>query len=338
MQINVDTVVEGTINTALFKNKNQKDLKMLFVPYKMGEKHNYIPPDRPSSDLSVVLITKCASSALDRCLNSIYRNSYFSNELIIVCNNPSWQTVRLLQERHLQYWIVPFEHLFIAWNFGAELATRKYISFLHDDILVGPGWDSAALSIAGDGILGSIAHISGLEVIRSDFQIGNSGIFGGKDTTSEIGYDPGTMSVDDQKFDLWCKKKSRDLIEGYYWPPYIHNRLDFLKDEFSFHAYYRLGHEIDFENRYKRDGWKVKTSYRSFIFHFGATGNTDNLPAEYFGGQLTNGVRICTSCGIHVEGVNSDHPDYVLAHKAGYWLCEKCRKSVDWSPISHRRF
>ncbi|MFH1769291.1 MAG: glycosyltransferase [Parcubacteria group bacterium] len=337
MQMSVDTVMDGAVHNAFFKNKNQKGMKILFVPYKMGEKYNYIPPDRPSSDLSVIVVTKYASPALEKCLNSLFRNSYFSNEIIIVCNNPSWQTVKVLQERHLQYWVVPFEHAFIAANFAAELATKKYVSFIGDDMVVGPGWDAAALSIADDGILGSLAFINGVEIQNEHYQIGNSGIFGGN-IASEIGYDKETRYVDDQKFDAWCKKNSSNRIEEFYWPPSVHNRLDLLKDRFCFHMPHGVGHEIAFENRHKRDGWKVKTTYRSFIYHVGAAGNRDGLPGEYCVGQLSNGVWICASCGIHIEGINRDHPDNVLVHQAGYWLCEECRKKVDWSPIPHRRF
>jgi len=312
-------------------------MKIISVPLKSDEKYNYIPPGRPCSDLSVVLVTKYASLALENCLNSLLRNSDFSNEVIIICNNPSWQTVKLLQERHLQYWIVNFEHCFMAWNLGAELATRKYISFLSDDMVVGPSWDSAALSIAGDGILGSLAFIDGVALLNEQYQIGSSGIFG-KNIAEAIGYDPDTRHVNDQRFDSWCRKNATDKIEGYYWPPCIHIRSDFLKDKFCYHGSHKLGHEIDFENRHKRCGWRVKTAYRSFIYHVGNAGNRDGLPEEYCTGQFFNGVRICASCGLYEEGVKGDHPDYILAHQAGYWLCEECRKKVEWNPIPHKLF
>lgn len=313
------------------------NMKMLSFPYKIDEKFNYIPSGRPDSDLSVILVTKYASTALDRCLNSIFRNSDFSNEVIIICDNPSWQTIRLLQEKHLQYWVVHFTHAFMGFNFGIEFATRKYVSFLIDDLVVGPGWDSAALKIAEDGILGSIAFIDGMAILDDNYQIGNSGIFS-KKIISDIGYDLETRFIDDKKFDSWCRKMSNDLIEGFYWPPWIHPRSDFLKDRFCFHSPQYMGHEIDFENRHKRDGWKVKTTYRSFIYHMSKCGNRDNLSKEYCTGQFINGLRICNSCGMMQEGIPGNDPEYILVHQAGYWLCKQCRKSIVWTPISHNRF
>lgn len=312
-------------------------MKIVSIPVKIGEKYNYISPGRPCSDLSVVLVTKYASSALENCLNSLFRNSDFSNEVIIICNNPSWQTVKLLQERHLQFWTVNFEHFFMACNLGAELATMKYVSFLTDDMVVGPRWDSAALNIAGDGILGSLAFIDGIVIQNEHYQIGNSGIFG-RNITSEIGYNSETRYVDDKKFDAWCKKNSVNIIEGFYWPPWIHDRIDFLQDKFCFHGAHALGHEINFENRHKQYGWKVKTTYRSFIYHIGHAANRDNLPEEYCSGQFYNGVRVCAHCGLYEDGINSDNPEYVRTYESGYWLCESCRKIVEWKPLPHRRF
>lgn len=312
-------------------------MKIISIPFKSGENYNYIPSGRPCSDLSVVLVTKFASSALENCLNSLFRNSDFSNEVLIICNSPSWQTVKLLQERHLQFWILNSDHCFMAFNLGAELATRKYISFLTDDMVVGPRWDSVALSIAGDGILGSLAFIDGVALLNEQYQIGSSGIFG-KNIAEAIGYNPDTRYVDDQKFDLWCKKNSMDKIEGYYWPPWIHIRSDFLKDKFCYHGLHKYGHEIDFENRHKRYGWKVKTAYGSYIYHVRDAGNRDNLPEEYCKRQFFNGVRICASCGLYEEGIKPEHPEYIRVHQAGYWLCEQCRTKVEWNPISHKQF
>lgn len=313
------------------------NVKMLSIPYKLNEKVNHISPNRPNSELSLIIITKSASEALNNCLNSLFRNSDFNNEVIIICDNPSWQTVKLLQDIKLQYWNVHFEHCFMATNFGVELATRKYITSIADDMIVGPGWDSAILNIAGDGILGSLAFIDGIAMLNDNYQIGNSGIFG-KNIAPEVGYNQQTRYIDDQKFDSWCRKASRDLIEGFYWPPYIHHRQDFLQDKFCFHSPHYLGHDIDFENRYKRDGWKVKTTYKSFIYHMGHAGNRDNLPILYTMGQFNNGLRICKSCGTFADGVEGNHPEYIITHQAGYWLCESCRQNIVWTPIPHKRF
>lgn len=312
-----------------------KNINTLPIPYVTNEKVNYISPGRPDSDLSVIIGTKYASDVLEKCLNNFFRNSDFSNEVIIVCNDPSWQTIKLLQERHLRYWNVHFNHAFMAVNFAAELATRKYVSFFADDILVGPGWDSALSEIVDDGVMGSLALIDGSAIRNERYRVGNSLIFG-KLIAPEIGYDPQTAFIDDQKFDSWCKENSMDRIESFAWPPLAINRLDFLQDKFCFHGPHPSGHEINLANRYMKDGWKVKTSYKSFIYHIGHMGNRDGMTEQ--GNQFEHGLLICRSCGLYKEGIYEGYPDYKPTYETGYWLCESCRTKTEWKPLPHRRF
>jgi len=264
---------------------------------------------KPKSRLSIVLVTKSAHKYLELCLKSLEKNSVYDNELVIVCDQPSWQTLKLLQERNIQYYLTNFNHFFMACNFGAKKASREYVGFINDDVYLGPGWDGAIEEVLHPDILACVTNINPVNGPR-------------------FGY--GGELRDLSKFDIsafedYCLKNRSGKVDSFFWMPLVVNKKVFL--DFGGFTYYNSqahGHEIQLENRIKWAGGIVVTSNRSFLFHFGNVGNDDKMSADYR--FYYKGFFGCSMCGKIVQ--NSEYldsgPVVEFIQINGYWLCDDC--------------
>ena len=90
------------------------------------------------SGISFIISTRYASEILELQLISLEYSKNFDNELKIICDNPSWQTLKLLQDRNLihgkDYYIVNHGHLDQNLDWGVSKATKDYICLTPDDI------------------------------------------------------------------------------------------------------------------------------------------------------------------------------------------------------------
>lgn len=263
-----------------------------------------------NSRLSIVLVTKSAHKYLDLFLKSYEKNSRCNNELIIVCDQPSCQTLKLLQEKNLSYWLTNYNHFFMACNFGAKKATREYVGFLNDDIYLGPGWDEAIEEIIAPDILACLWNITPLD-------------------GPNFGYDRAMRDIskfDAGAFEEFCIKNRSDRIGSYFWMPLVIKKDVFFNfGGFTYYNHQGHGHEIELENRMKRAGGRVKTSCRSFLFHFGSVGNHDMMP--YIGNFYYDGFFGCSACGKiekNPEKLDSG-PVVNFIQKNGFWLCDDCK-------------
>ncbi len=108
------------------------------------------------SNLTLIMMVRYATDALEQALDSYFLNSSMDNELIIIADRPSWQTLKVLQDRRITHYTVSFTHYFICCNFGAWKAHREYVAFINDDVFFGPGWDVALMDVMAPNVQGSV--------------------------------------------------------------------------------------------------------------------------------------------------------------------------------------
>jgi len=271
--------------------------------------------NKKCSDISLILVTKYSSRALSLCLDSYFRNSALNHELIVIADNPSWQVLKILQERKLNYQLVHTGHFFRNCNIGVEKSTRKYVGFINDDIVFGPSWDLSLQNFVE-------THTNTL--ISSNLLTLNNGF--------SFGY-KGNKNID--SFDIFSfeefanKALNRKDFESFFWMPLLIPTTIFKKyggfPTFNSHGH---GHEMNLENIIKnKEKISVVTVLSSTLFHFGATCNTDNLDLKYC--NYTCGFFKCSICGKEEEGVLNDldsGPEINKLRNGEPWICFSCRK------------
>lgn len=268
------------------------------------------------SDISLVLVTKYASEVLKICLDSFFRNSKINHELIIIADDPSWQVIKVLQDRLLDYEIVSTGHFFLNCNIGAKKATRKYIGFVNDDVVFGPSWDVS---------LQMFIDTQRTALLSSNLLTTNNGYSFGYQP-----YDFNTFNVSD--FERYARGAlKRTDIDSHFWMPLLVPKIMFDKyngyTTFSSQGY---GHENNLENIIrKKENIPVITIMASTIYHFGASSNMDKLNRKY--GHPNFGYFICTKCGKEEKGIFNDADqgkEMDNLRTGNPWICFECRTKM----------
>lgn len=93
-------------------------------------------------DISVIICTRNRSNDLQRCLRSLFTQTYTPREIIVVDNAPFNDATRYLVEQYKQiiYCREPRGGLSIARNTGLRVATSSIVAFTDDDVLLHPLW------------------------------------------------------------------------------------------------------------------------------------------------------------------------------------------------------
>lgn len=92
--------------------------------------------------LSIILPVRWDSELLSHWLEMYERYSILpDNELIIIADQPTWETLRVLQKKCLKYHLVENSNLYTNWNLGAKLATRDFLMFMQEDYHFSPKYD-----------------------------------------------------------------------------------------------------------------------------------------------------------------------------------------------------
>jgi GT2 family glycosyltransferase len=117
-----------------YDSQNEETYRLLMGTYE-GQ--------RGARRLSVIIPTWNRLRYLRRCLESLRRNSFYSNEIIFVDNNSQDGTVEYLRQQADVRTIYCDEEMRVtrAANIGAAAATSDIVGFLNDDVEVMPGWD-----------------------------------------------------------------------------------------------------------------------------------------------------------------------------------------------------
>ncbi len=269
---------------------------------------------KEKSNLSLIIVTRYASDMLELALNSYFLNSYLDNELIVVADRPSWQTLKVLQERKIPHYTVPFAHFFLSCNFGGWKAHREYVGFVNDDVYFGPGWDVALMEIAAPNVQAA--------VFRYECPNGYCCGYDHKDIKS---FKPELLDEAIEK----NKHKMTNCSSGF---PTTHHRETFFKYHgYTFHGGQGSGHELHWVNRVRKDDPAARhlRTFKSGIFHFGSGGNRDNID-NYSELGFRRGVKLCFGCGKWefpqaIDELNRAWvrtPEFKEIYERGYWLVQ----------------
>lgn len=272
---------------------------------------------KEKSNLSVIIVTRWASEFLKIALHSYFKNSYYDNELIVIADCPSWQTLKVLQEQEINHYTVYFANWDISANFGAFKAHKEYISLSNDDVFYGPHWDKYVLEIMRPNVFGGVGR----------YELNN-------------GYPCGYIAPDISTFDenlfyaeIEKKKHLPDHIGGVGFA-LVHHRENFFKYYgYTFHTSQGHGHERKLQRRQSKGlpGFQTIQSMKSGVYHFSSGGNRDGakipVPVEDYKLGFRNGLLLCLGCGYKETGWGSDESSKEATEIAerGYFLCKDCK-------------
>jgi len=120
---------------------------------------------KQKSNLSVIVPVRWESRKLKHCLKSLIEWSKYDNEIIVIADDPTWETMKVLQEFGMEYTLVQVHNQYRNWDFGAQKATREYLMFIQADHIYSPHWDEHLLSrVTNNNLVGTIGvenHTSG---------------------------------------------------------------------------------------------------------------------------------------------------------------------------------
>jgi hypothetical protein len=104
-------------------------------------------PDLESLSISVIVITRSRSTQLKRCLDSMARLERHPDELIVVDNGSTDDTVEVVHNLNVsfpvRYVYESEEGIGISRNRGVQASTSDICAFTDDDAVVDPSWLSA---------------------------------------------------------------------------------------------------------------------------------------------------------------------------------------------------
>ena len=273
---------------------------------------------KPKSELSLIINTRYASTLLAKALDSYHKYSDLDNEVIIVADNPSWQTLKLLQERKINYYVVHFCNLDMADNFGASKAHRKYVGFINDDVFFGPHWDTVLMDLMHqrEHMIGGLYRLE----INHGFP---------------CGYHSGNKEEFDEDLFLRSLEEVKKLpINNGIGAPTCINKKDYFEQfGLTFHISHGHGHERQLESRmvqrYKSMGFISPVSTQAGIFHYGSGGNEDHMPIDSLDHltDMREGILFCFGCGSKKWQYPYGQPvgeKEKAVWKRGYYLCPDC--------------
>jgi len=230
---------------------------------------------------SIIICTHKGSKYLEILYNSLINNSdsRLDHEIIIIADDPSWETIKYLQDNRIQYHITNLRCPYKAWNYGASLAQKDWLCFLVEDVYAAKGWDSGLLRW-DQGSHNKGVWLSSLvepncdpdspRVIRKDFGIS-------------------WQDFDKEGFDAFVEKESREELDKEAWfTPFLIHRYWFLKDLGGFPTceqfaptvreifyqkqFNRCKGGCGFDNRIKdickQKSYHIKNARNSWFYHF----------------------------------------------------------------------
>ena len=293
--------------------------------------------------ISVLISTRYASEVLDILIESLLKYQKLDNEIIVVADNPSWQVIKLLQDRgfilgpcnrdageRLQYHIVNHRQMEQNWNYGTDFATHEYLAFCPDDCVVGPNWDEAIMKKMD----GSKRKIVQLHMFQRCTPVDHPTYmdFGVPEWKYSDVHRNALVSPikgwDWDKFERECENAPKD-VGGVFWV--LHRELFELVGRYTFHAGHPLGQELSmYERCLKLYGAPRVAADTSCLFHWGSQGNSDHQISSL---SISNGFFDCSVCGHLDPGIKSEFynkdPRSMIHLRTGLYLCERCKKD-DW--------
>lgn len=292
--------------------------------------------------ISYIISTRWASEILEIQLNSIRDNcTMYPKELKIICDMPSWQTLKLLQDRGLQhgidYYIVNHGHLDQNLDWGVSKANYNYICLTPDDMVLAKDFDKHMMKHMGN---------SNNRIVTPAYFVGNTP---NSPMYRNFGYPKWKYShesrfdgngFDYEKFYNYPVPHSTYTIDACGSSPLQLMHKDVYKKVhgLTFCSPHAQGHEIELMARaWQKYRVEKIMALEAIAFHFGTIGNTDAMNST--GDVVSKGHFKCTVCGKldpslgNEEHFKTERGRIIL--RTGLYLCERCQKD-NWAIDEHR--
>lgn len=277
--------------------------------------------------ISFIISTRYASEILEIQLKSLEYSKNLDNEFKIICDNPSWQTLKLLYDRnlmhHKDYYIVSHGHLDQNLDWGVSKATKDYICLAPDDIVFCKDFDL---------LISETMEDSKNRIVLPYYFVGNtSGVMFrdyGFPKLSYVAYGRQGNGFDLDKF-FNEEIPSINYMFNYCGssPVQIMHKSVYEKIHgLTFCSPHAQGHEIEMITRAREKyDTEIIISEKAYFFHFGTIGNTDQQNSAM---ELSKGKFKCTKCGkLDLSDGNKEHfgtKRGIMALTTGMYLCERC--------------
>lgn len=193
-------------------------------------------------------------------------------ELIVVDNGSSPDTAVYLEETGAK--VVRFEEnrgVATAWNAGIEVAKGRYLVFLHNDVIVSPGWLEVVLKPFDDRRVGCVSPSYTELRLRPDYPAL---------ARTVAALPPETV---DKELVPFCFALTKNAL----------HRVGFFDEAFSFGPYA----DLDFEFRLLDSGLRVVGVNNALVHHFGGRTALD-FPEFYGKNDVLNWERLRAKWGL----------------------------------------
>ena len=252
-------------------------------PYHINENHLNNLKTKQYEKVSIIMLTFNALKYTKLCIESIFSNTLYPFELIIVDNNSNDGTQKYLinlEEKHKNVKIKLNKKNFgfsKGNNQGVQLASSKYIMILNNDTLVPEGWLSKMISsIEKDkmiGIIGPVSNsISGLQQIKVPY-IDDTQFF--DFAKSKILQNDGPLSPR-RRLAGFCLLMKRDL----------YNNVGGFSEDFHIGNF----EDDDLSLRVREKGYALMCDESVLIHHYGSA--SFSLDIKNFNESMTINSRI----------------------------------------------
>jgi len=269
---------------------------------------------------SIVIPVRFASGAAKFCYETLKKHSKLDHEYIFVCDRfTSWQHYKWLQENNIFYYENGAVNWYANMNYGASKATKEYIAFFQDDLLVSQDWDINLAKYLNHNVILTPTYLQGWQ-IQHDFgftEIDN------KHTQDDFRMD---------EFNAYCKEYSKEGMT-----PDIHG---FFPEVIARDTFFKLGGYTTFTKAEKRHihhedflKWRLHNNgggdfvvNSSFAYHFpNIFRDHPPLYGLEINQQGAHYPLVCKKCGYETAGDTLSEEETNTAGYWGYYVCSKCR-------------
>ena len=204
------------------------------------------------------------------CINSLKKNSFFKNQIIIHINVGSDDTENFLKSENIEYTFSQ-ENLGLckAVNLASKKAKFDYIMYSHDDFYFCPNWDK--------NLSNEIENIGHKKFYLSSTQVNTFGI---KSLNCGLDFDV----FDERKLLMNYENENFPDLQGSTWAPHVVHKDFWNKvNGFSEEFFPGAGSDPDFNLKLWNEGIRIfKMVGSSKVYHFESKTLRDQKNFKYF--------------------------------------------------------
>lgn len=248
---------------------------------------------------SIIVNAHRGFEALEFLLKSLIENSdpHLNHEIIVMLDDPGWMTLKLCQEKFVNYHIVNNRCPYKTWQDGAKLATRDWLCFFSEDMYVAKGWDIGLCRCNLGAYNRGVWFSTAVQYQNSD---SNNFL-----ACKEVGRN--VSEFNEEKFNAFVNEKriNDEIINseelGWYCPflihrywytqlggyPSCHNLARSVREKYYNQETQRCKGGCGFDNNFReiarQKGFDIHVCLDSFVFHFE---ESKKEPSWYKGGFM----------------------------------------------------